>query len=350
MNTCWCGNSDLSSFSPEYRKCGACKTLVTTQAPKINVTRVTDDERDFYGKDYWFSHQEQNHGFPNILVRAREDLSNRCLFWLRHLLNHKLPPGRSLEVGSGHGGFVALLRCIGFEATGLELSPWLVEFSRKAFDVPILQGPIEDQVIEPGSLDFIVVMDVLEHFPDPVATMRRCGSLLKPEGLLLIQTPMFPEERTYADLVAHNDVFVKMLIGDEHIFLFSASSIRVLFGRLGYAHTEFQPAIAPHDMFVAASRTALASHTPDEIDSALVQTSGGRLVQALLDLHRRVDDLQGTLAQKDDYIVSFRTTLAAENKWLAHLNAALGMDTTSWPEFAGKVAGQLKRMIGKRLP
>jgi SAM-dependent methyltransferase len=251
-------------------------------------------------------------------------------------------------VGSGHGGFVALLRCIGFEAVGLELGPWLVEFSQKAFDVPILQGPIEDQEIEPGSLDFIALMDVLEHLPDPVATMRRCDSLLKPDGAVFIQTPRFPDPTTHADLKANNDLFLKMLIGDEHTFLFSVSSIRMLFGRLGYVHVDVQPALAPHDMFVVVGRTTLRKHAPDETDRALAQTSGGRLVQAMLDLHRRAEELQEAMAQKDRCIASLRSTLAAENRWLACLHSAFGLDGRSWSKSARKAAGRLRRMIAKR--
>ena len=59
--------------------------------------------------------------------------------------------------------------------------------------MPILIGPIESIDIADSSFSVIALMDVLEHLPDPVATMRRCLKLLKPEGMLLIQTPQFIE-------------------------------------------------------------------------------------------------------------------------------------------------------------
>ena len=47
----------------------------------------------------------------------------------------------------------------------------------------MLLGPVEDQQIEPGSLDVIALMDVFEHLPDPVSTMRHCLRLLRPDGI-----------------------------------------------------------------------------------------------------------------------------------------------------------------------
>ncbi len=79
----------------------------------------------------------------------------------------------------------------------VEMSPWVVEFGQKTFGVPISVGPVEDLDIAPGSLDVIALMDVLEHLPDPAATMAHCLKLLKPDGLLLIQTPQFKEEMNY---------------------------------------------------------------------------------------------------------------------------------------------------------
>src|SRR5437762_14161305 len=113
---CWCGNTALTPFSQAYRRCSQCETLVSQEWPAAPSMRVTDDERDFYGKGYWFTHQESDLHFPDIATRARADLSERCVHWLRTLLKYKLPPAQVLELGSAHGGFVAMLRWAGFQA------------------------------------------------------------------------------------------------------------------------------------------------------------------------------------------------------------------------------------------
>jgi len=267
--------------------------------PGPEITRVVDEAIEFYGREYWFSHQERDLGFPNILARARADLSERCLHWLRTVLRYKLPPGRALELGSGPGGFVAMLQWAGFDATGLEISPWVVQFIRETFQVPVLHGPVENQQIEPASLDVIALMDVLEHFRDPVGTMRHCLGLLKPDGILLIQTPRYPEGRSYEEMVARGDRFVENLKPTDHLYLFSRRSFHDLFRRLGADHVAFEPALFEYDMFALVSRVPLVTRGAAEIDAALNTRATGRMAQALLDLDSARGELQRRHAESE---------------------------------------------------
>jgi SAM-dependent methyltransferase len=290
---CWCGNADLVPFSPHYQRCEACETLVAVRRPLGDITKVQADEQGLYGRDYWFGHQEQDVGLPNIESRAKSDLSERDLHWLATVLKYKLPPATVQELGSAHGGFVALLRWAGYDATGLELSPWIVEYARKTFGVPMLLGPLEAQPIEPLSLDVLALMDVMEHLPDPVATMGHGLKLLKPDGVAIVQTPAYPQGVSYQQLVERDDYFLNHMRGkhEEHLFLFSRRSARELFTRLGCAYIEFEPAIfSQYDMYFVVSRLEPRRATAARIDEALESTPGGRLVQALLETARKRDD------------------------------------------------------------
>lgn len=251
-------------------------------------TRVRDDAVDLYGRDYWFGRQTQHLGCPDIVARSRTDLAERCVHWLRTLLAYKLPPAKVLEIGCGHGGFVAMLRQAGYDATGLELSPSIVQFATESFGVPVLTGPIEDQSIPPASLDAIVMMDVMEHLPDPVATLSRCVGLLKPDGVMLVQTPGYPEGTTFDGLTAAGHKFPMMLDPQEHLFLFSRSSAELAMKRAGAAATEFVPAIFDfYDMAFVAGRQAIRQTDVADRDAALGAKPGGLFLRALLDLDDR---------------------------------------------------------------
>lgn len=279
---CWCGNQALLPFSPVYWRCPVCETLVTAWMPDQSISQVTDDTQDFYGRQYWFSHQEAGLGFGNIISRARADLPERDLYWLRTLLKYQRPPARTLELGCAHGGFVAMLNWVGFEATGLELSEWVVKFARQTFAIPVLHGPLEEQNLAPASLDIIALMDVLEHLPDPVGTMRLCLDLLAPGGFLLIQTPCYKEGKSYEAMLTESDRFLELLQADEHLYLFSQTSIRRLFEQLNAPYLQFEPAIFAHyDMFMLVGRSPI---NPVAETEALSQPPSARLVQALLDL------------------------------------------------------------------
>jgi 2-polyprenyl-3-methyl-5-hydroxy-6-metoxy-1,4-benzoquinol methylase len=265
-----------------------CHTLVYLKDIPLEQFLVKDDETDYYGKKYWLEHQQDAFGYPEIHTRARNDLTDRNLHWLKTLLKYCLPPAKVLELGCSHGSFVALMGQAGYDASGLEMSPWVVEFGQKTFGIPVAVGPIENLDIAPGSLDVIVLMDVLEHLPDPVTTMSNCLKVLKPDGLILLQTPKFKDAINYSELVETKDRFQEMLIPDEHLYLFSENSVTQLFKQLGAEYIQFEPAIFAHyDMFFAVSRVPLKANTSEQIETALLATPKGRLALALLDLRER---------------------------------------------------------------
>jgi 2-polyprenyl-3-methyl-5-hydroxy-6-metoxy-1,4-benzoquinol methylase len=297
---CWCGNTDLFTFSSEYAECKVCGTLISLEYMEPQQLQVLNDETDFYGKEYWLSHQSEDLGFPDIHTRSRSDLAERNLHWLRTLLKYRLPPAKVLELGCSHGSFVTLLKQAGYEAAGVEMSPWVVEFGQKTFNVPISVGPIEALDIAPGSLDAIALMDVLEHLPEPSITMAHCLKLLKPDGLLIIQMPQFKAGMNYTTLVETNASFLAMLIPEEHIYLFSDKSAIRLFQQLGADYIQFEPAIfSIYDMFFVVSRLPLVEHTPEQIEAALLATPKGRIALALLDLYEHNLDLTQKLQEFD---------------------------------------------------
>jgi len=291
MEHCWCGNSHLEDYSEDYYLCRNCDTLVVKEAPEADLADVRD-EGELYSRDYYLKHLPADYGFPDLPARTRNDLPERDTYWLRTLLKYRLPPASTLELGSAHGAFVALLSWAGFDAAGLELSPWLVNYARETFAVRMYQGPLEKQTIESGSLDVIILMDVLEHLTDPLSTMQRALELLKPEGLLFIQTPCYPAGVSHAELLAGQAHFLFHFRPREHLHLFSQRAARELFSRLHAPHLIFEPPIFDYDMFFLVSRQPLPFIRREQRDELLQTSPAGRLVLALLDLYDRTEMFQ----------------------------------------------------------
>jgi 2-polyprenyl-3-methyl-5-hydroxy-6-metoxy-1,4-benzoquinol methylase len=283
QKSCWCGNTELAEFSPEYARCNNCGTLNSIAGLSADLMRVRDDERDFYSKEYWLSHQTEDYGFPDIYLRSRVDLPERSLYWLRTLMTYRLPPAKVLELGCAHGGSVALMNWAGFEATGLELSPWVVDFAKKTFEIPMVLGPLEDAGLPSATFDVIVLYDVLEHLPDPLATMRAAASLLTVDGIFIVQTPNYTEDLVYTEMVERNDRFLDQMKAIEHIHLFSHRSISQFFKQLGFGFLAFERQLFDYDMYFVASRQQLVCNTDEQIGHNLLQRPSGRMVQALFD-------------------------------------------------------------------
>lgn len=324
---CVCGNAILIEFSPDYLKCEQCETLVARPHFDFSVSEVTDDQTDLYGRNYWYAHQKEM-GYPDIEIRSWEDLGDRCIHWLSTLLKYKAPPARVLEIGCAHGGFVALLNWAGFEATGLELSPTIAEFAEKTFSVPVLVGPIEQQNLPEESYDVIALMDVLEHLPNPELTMRQCIDLLKPDGILLIQTPQYREGREFGAMASQGDSFLQLLKPDEHVYLFSAQSLKRLFSRIGVGSIRWEPAIFAHyDQFVVIGKSVLETR---EVTLRGSHRPSQRLVQAMLDQRSRLEtvrrqwfDAEKDRADRLNVIEEFGTDLGTIGAERNHLKAQL---------------------------
>ena len=313
---CWCGNRVLLPFSPDYCICTQCQTLVCLQPVDDNVSSGLDDQ-SLYGKSYWFEHQEEDLKFGNILSRARTDIPERILYWLRTLQKYKIPPGQTLELGCSHGGFVYTLQMTGFNSTGLELSPWVVNFAQQTFQVPILLGDIEQQSIAPATLDAIIMMDVLEHLPDPVKTISYAVNLLKADGILLIQTPRYTGEKSYEELKSTNDPFLMQFKAPEHIYLFSSVSVQQLLETCGLPNIAFEPAFFnQYDMFVVASPSPLSVHTQEEIEQSLLASPGGRLGLALLDKDSECNILDERLRESEADRAARLNQIQQYSQWL----------------------------------
>jgi len=309
---CWCGKKELVSFSSAYLRCPSCRTLIAKKAVP----------QEFYGKDYWFSYQEKELGCPNINKRARADLQERCLYWLRTILKYRTPPARALELGSAHGGFVALLNWAGYEARGLEIHPWVAHFARKTFAVETLLGPLESQNLRKKSLDIIVMMDVLEHLPDPVGTISCCLELLDRDGIMLIQTPQFPEDRDYESLREQKHEFLRLLQEEGHLQLFSRTAINKLFKHLGAQHIVFEPALFDqYDMFLIVSRRPLKTIARNKIDKQLYANPASRMVLALLDMKERLNSTGQLLQEAETDRNSRLQTISVLNNELQEVAA-----------------------------
>lgn len=110
------------------------------------------------------------------------------------LTEHVDPAGALvLDVGCGGGRFLASLREAGARVYGIELDDARAAYTRKVHGIEAVKHPIEHaywQQKHVGAFDAITLWDVIEHVNFPLETLTAAVRLLKPGGVLLLDTPM----------------------------------------------------------------------------------------------------------------------------------------------------------------
>ena len=97
--------------------------------------------------------------------------------------------GRLVDLGCAEGHFVAYARSRGWDAVGVEPSPWAAAAARDRYNVTIFNSDLAGAELEPESVDVIHANHVIEHLVDPVGTLRLARRLLRRGGLLVLEVP-----------------------------------------------------------------------------------------------------------------------------------------------------------------
>src|SRR3989344_4132318 len=139
-----------------------------------------------YNEDY-FSGATQGFGYTNY---DQDKIPMRSTFnrYLDYLEMYTPARGMLLDVGAATGFFLDLARARNWRTQGIEISEYAAAQAREK-GLSVTTGTIENPALAENFFDVLTMWDVIEHVPDPKATLARAAKLLKPGGLLAINTP-----------------------------------------------------------------------------------------------------------------------------------------------------------------
>lgn len=104
----------------------------------------------------------------------------------RALMEHEPRPGRLLDLGSGDGLFLDVMRERGWEVQGVDVEPDVVRFANEHLRVPCTVLDVEVDPLPEGPFEVVTMWGLLQLLYFPQRFLERVRHVLKPDGLLAI--------------------------------------------------------------------------------------------------------------------------------------------------------------------
>ena len=160
-------------------RCLKCDHIQLFPVPTLN------DEKKFYDENL----QDKNINDVGSIKRARRKMmpdNTRRYQFMKKIIPKK---SRVLEIGSGHGFFLEIMKTNGFDIIGYDISKEKRKYSKKITDVPVYDININEKIPADNKFDIVVLFHTLEHITDPITLLKNIKKLLKPKGKILIEVP-----------------------------------------------------------------------------------------------------------------------------------------------------------------
>jgi len=243
-----CGGDDTSfKYRIERHEfnvwiCAACRSEFQHPLPK-NADAYYDE--GYYTGAAAFNYQDERKKeyYHNFVHRARLNSIRKFL----NIAPFDFAQGaRFLDVGCAFGAFARAAATAGFEAYGLDVSAYAVREGNKipAGGNPpkLFEGDLShlpkrgSTVFSPGTFSAITLIEVAEHLKTPRADFVAAFRLLRPGGVLVIQTANFEGLQA----ARSGSEYHYYLPG--HLIYYTATGLKRLLGEIGFREfKEFFP-------------------------------------------------------------------------------------------------------------
>jgi len=200
-----------------------CDVLQCVQCGLGRAECASFDIHDYYTADYFSGGYCD--GYADYL--GSEPVLRREFARTVQFIRRFREGGRLLEVGCAYGFFLEETRRF-YDAAGIEIAEAAAAFCRDR-GLNVIGGVADESNLERcGMVDVIVLLDVIEHLPEPQSTLSLCRRYLNPGGIIVITTGDFAS--LYARLTGRH---WRLMTPPQHLWYFTPQSMRRLAHSLG---------------------------------------------------------------------------------------------------------------------
>lgn len=169
----------IDTYTPAFTvaRCSVCGFMF------MNPRFTAETIHGLYTEDYYSGKSEYSY----YDERDAEKYARHVWDARIRVIRRYQPGGNFLDVGSAFGGLLSAAAKY-FSPHGIEISPFAAEHSRTAPENRIHNGTLDYHPFPADFFSVITMIELIEHLPDPRKAIRECFRLLKPGGLLVVQT------------------------------------------------------------------------------------------------------------------------------------------------------------------
>ena len=222
---CWCGSKNwVVQFRSQRFGLVRCPSCTTFRLDPRPLQR--DDAIPTFYTEFYTAIQEQEQAATGNLKRG----SSR--FWrvVRQVPYLDRPGEAVLDVGCGDGHLCGDLKRGGWTTVmGIDVSVARIESARRRYPDVAFYESIDAAPIAPGSVELIIMDNVIEHLLEPASTARRVRAWLQEGGRLVVITPSMVSG--HFRLLGRR--WTPELSPDQHIFLFTPPALARLLTAVG---------------------------------------------------------------------------------------------------------------------
>lgn len=213
---------------------------------------LPDPNTPLYPVDYEFFRLHEEALSSPLRRLARWHSMARRLQLVRRFTRRQA--GTLLDVGCATGAFLAFMAAHGWQVQGVEPSSAAATIARQR-GLQIHNTVLA--TVAPDQFDVVTLWDVLEHTPDPLATLQAVVRALKPGGVALLRVP------NPAGLDAQ--LFGTYWTGldfPRHCWLFTWPQLRTICQRVGFGVVTRHWVYSPYVLWRYSAEFWLDAHLP----------------------------------------------------------------------------------------
>ncbi len=227
---------DLDDFKPEIcYQCGSRDYKVIASGPIVPVISCSQCGLMRQGprnpEQKSFSLESCAGGDERYIEQRLEKELTQLVDYVKVLpkLEEILPAkGKLLEVGCSTGLLLDKIRKAGWNAFGVEPNDWAYKLAEEKHGQNVVNAFFQDAGYANETFDAVVMLHVIEHIPNPVKALAQLNKLVRPGGILVMETPRY------------DTVWFNFLKGRErsvipgHLYYFTRKSLTEMASKAGF--------------------------------------------------------------------------------------------------------------------